>query len=61
MLFNVDQLRILIKCTYFDKCFFINHVVDNMDGDVSSDPMEGVENKEQFAPINVDVDEQPTP
>ncbi|XP_042752893.2 zinc finger BED domain-containing protein RICESLEEPER 2-like [Lactuca sativa] len=32
-----------------------------MDGDVSSDPMEGVENKEQSTPINVDVDEQPTP
>ncbi|CAH1416278.1 unnamed protein product [Lactuca virosa] len=32
-----------------------------MDGDVSSDPMEGVENKEQSAPVNVDADEQPTP
>ncbi|CAH1416954.1 unnamed protein product [Lactuca virosa] len=32
-----------------------------MDGDVSSDLMEGVENKEQSVPINIDADEQPTP
>nr|KAJ0205486.1 hypothetical protein LSAT_V11C500240100 [Lactuca sativa] len=61
ILLNADELSMLIKCTNFDKYSFINHVVDIMDGDVSSDLMEGVENKEKFAPINVDADEQPTP
>nr|KAJ0203570.1 hypothetical protein LSAT_V11C500248660 [Lactuca sativa] len=31
-----------------------------MDGDVSSDPMEGVENKEQSAPINLTYDDSRT-
>ena len=58
---NADELSMLIRCTKFDKYSFINHVVDIMDCNVSSDLMEGVENKEQSAPINVDADEQPTP
>ncbi|XP_042752697.1 zinc finger BED domain-containing protein RICESLEEPER 2-like [Lactuca sativa] len=48
----------------FSGCKTLNDMIEKahiMDCNVSSDLMEGVENKEQSAPINVDADEQPTP